>query len=56
MSCDGGSESSDDLNSTEALSEISLCIMKGDCKNGDSTTCCVYIYDAFSLNFADTQM
>ena len=28
MSCDGGSESSDDLNSTEALSEISLCMIR----------------------------
>jgi len=28
MSCDGGSESSDDLNSTEALSEISLWMIR----------------------------
>ena len=28
MSCGGGSESSDDLNSTEALSEISLCMIR----------------------------
>jgi len=55
MSCGGGSESSDDLNSTEALSEISLCMMKGDRKNGNCTTC-LCIYDAFSSNFADTQM